>query len=231
MKLSLTMPEMKTYVNKLLANYLPTNDTEIIDEKMIHLAMQRIENCFKNIRRKYYNENETTYFNHLNSDHMVNFLWFLSNTLSQADRLILAEKLSYLNKIMHSIDAWHNIKLPDVFLVVHPVGTVLGNAHYENFLVVYQNVTVGANTKNEYPKFLGSSILYSKASVIGNCTIGENVILGSNSLAINQNIEKNSFYIGNPLQNEIRSSSLNVSEFIFGHKYQSLLTPKKNLEE
>jgi len=218
MKLSLTVPEINSYVNKLLANYLPLNDNEIFEEKIVDLAIQRTENCFKNIHRKYYNENESTYFNHLNSDHMVNFFWFLSNSLSQVGKIIAAEKLSYLNKIMHSIDAWHNINLPDVFLVVHPVGTVLGNANYENFLVIYQNVTVGANLENCYPKFNGPSILYSKASVIGNCTLGENTVLGANSLLIDRSLDKNSLYIGNPRNNEIRSNSINICEDIFGKK-------------
>jgi serine O-acetyltransferase len=152
---------------------------------------------------------------------MVNFLWFLANSLSQIDSIVVAEKLSYLNKIMHGIDAWHNIHLPEVFLVVHPVGTVLGNADYENFLVVYQNVTVGANLENCYPKFKGPSILYSKASVIGNCTIGENVVLGANSLLIDQNLQKNSVYIGNPLQNRISLNSMNICESIFWDKKDS----------
>ena len=218
MKSSLTVSEMTLYVNKLLDNYLPMNGNEVIEEKMIDLAFQRTENCFRNIHKKYYNEKGVIYFNHFNSDHMVNFLWFLSNSLSQVAKIASAEKLSYLNKIMHSIDAWHSINLPEVFLVVHPVGTVLGNANYENYLVVYQNVTVGANIENCYPKFNGPSILYSKASVIGNCTIGENAIIGANSLLIDKNLEKNSVYVGSPLYNEVKLNSINICESIFGKK-------------
>jgi serine O-acetyltransferase len=220
---------MNKYVNRLLNNYLPSDENGIIDIKITNLAIERTENCFTNIHRKYYNENGKIRFNHLNSDHMVNFLWFMANSLSQVDRIYEAEKLSYLNKIMHSIDAWHNISLPDVFLVVHPLGTVLGNAKYENFLVVYQNVTVGATTENKYPKFYGPSVLYSKASVIGDCAIGENVVLAANSLAINQDIKMNSIYIGNPSRNEIKSNSLNIRDYIFGQNKQKKLDSKNDL--
>jgi serine O-acetyltransferase len=58
-------------------------------------------------------------------------------------------------------------------------------------------------------------VLYSKASVIGKCDIGENVILGANSLAINENIENNSVYIGNPLENRIQFNSINIRETFF----------------
>lgn len=218
MKLPLTLLELNSYLNKLINNYLPIEHQQIIDRKITDIAIQRTENCFSNIHRKYYNENGIVNFNHLNSDHMVNFLWFLSNSLSSLGRIELAEQVSYLNKIMHGIDAWHNINLPDIFLVVHPVGTILGNAKYNNFLVVYQNVTVGADLENGYPKFDGPSILYSKSSVIGDSVVGENVILGANALAVNQKIKKNSVYIGNPMQNEIKESLISIRELIFGQK-------------
>ena len=215
MKLSLAREDLQLYIIQLLTNYLPSENRQRIEVEHINLAIERTENSFTNIHRKYYNLNNEINFNHFNSDHMVSFLWFLSNVLSKEGRIELADQLSYLNKIMHSIDAWHNIDLPDIFLVVHPLGTVLGNASYQNFLVVYQNVTIGANIKNEYPTFNGPSVLYSKASVIGKCDIGENVILGANSLAINKNIENNSVYIGNPLENKIQFNSINIRETFF----------------
>ena len=32
--------------------------------------------------------------------------------------------------------------MPDIFLLVHPPGSVIGNAEYSNFLTVYQNCTI-----------------------------------------------------------------------------------------
>jgi len=53
---------------------------------------------------------------------------------------------------MHGIDLFYSVPMPDVFMLVHPVGTVIGKANFSNYLVVYQNCTIGADT-DVYPNF------------------------------------------------------------------------------
>ena len=43
--------------------------------------------------------------------------------------------------------------MPDIFLLSHPVGTVLGRAKFEDFFVVHQRVTVGGDKDLNYPTF------------------------------------------------------------------------------
>ena len=87
--------------------------------------------------------------------------------------------------------------MPSVFIVVHPLGTVLGRANYNDNMVFYQGVTIGATHEGVYPKFSGNNILYSNSSVIGSCNIGKNVIMGANSNIVNTDILENKTVLGN----------------------------------
>jgi serine O-acetyltransferase len=74
---------------------------------------------------------------------------------------------------------------------VHPVGTVLGKAQFGDFLAVWQGVTVG-ESRGKFPTFLGSTVIYSNASILGDCTIGHNTIIGADVKLINMSIPPNS---------------------------------------
>ena len=104
--------------------------------------------------------------------------------------------------------------MPDIFMLVHPVGTVLGNANYENYFVAYQNCTVGAIT-DSYPVFETGTILYSGCTVLGSCRFGENVILGANSMLINTDIPSNSLVLGQYPCHKVVNNSKSVRERCF----------------
>ncbi len=179
-------------------------------------TMDRLFLCFKEIKKPYYYINNMTTFNHLHSDHYAMFLYILSNTIWKIDKNeILASKVFLLNKTLHGIDAFYAISLPEIFLFVHPLGTVLGSASYSNYLVVYQNCSVGATEELIYPTFEGETILFSKSTVIGNCNIGANTILGANSFIINTNIKKDSIVIGNYPNNKFLNNNKNVIDRMF----------------
>ncbi len=96
---------------------------------------------------------------------------------------------------MHGLDLFYSVAMPDIFMLVHPLGTILGNATYSDYLVVYQNVTVGAVT-TVYPKFGEGTILYSRAGVIGACESGNNVVFAANAFVIDQKIPKDTIVVG-----------------------------------
>ena len=87
--------------------------------------------------------------------------------------------------------------MPDIFLLVHPVGTVLGRAEYSDYLIVYQGVNVGSN-KNQYPKFSKYVTLRPSTSVLGKCHLEFNSELATGSTLIDKDLEKNSIYFGSP---------------------------------
>ena len=107
------------------------------------------------------------------------------------------------------------IKLPDVFIVVHPIGTVLGNAKYGEKMVFYQGVTVGSTHLGKYPEFQGENILYSNSSVVGDCRIKSNVIFGANSSLINTNVDESLTVIGSYPNNRFIQSKPIINQNIF----------------
>lgn len=160
-------------------------------------GIYRIRKCFDPIVLKYYRQGNKSYFNHLHGDHYSMFLYFLCNEAYLARDEILASKLFLLNKSLFGIDAFYSIKLPEHFLFVHPMGTVVGNATFGDFLVLYQGVTIGSTISGIYPSFSCSTILYSNSSIIGDCHISENFVLGANSSLINTNIPADKVVVGN----------------------------------
>lgn len=86
-----------------------------------------------------------------------------------------AERLYRKIRRDHGCELYWEIDLPEYVKLVHPVGTVLGRARYEDWLVVYQGVSVGSTIDNERPTFTGPCCLLPHSSVIGPVTVGANV--------------------------------------------------------
>lgn len=206
------------YIVRQLSSFFPLdvriNKTLLL--KYVGVALERIEHCIGSINKKYYQSDSIAEFNILNSDHYAMFLYFLSNTVYQKEGdSSLASKIFLLNKSLHGLDVFHSISLPEIFYFVHPVGTVLGNASYSDYFVVYQGCTVGATSSGIYPSFSKGVVLYEKSSVIGDCSVGENVIIGSNSSIINSEIQSNRVVVGNYPNHRILRNKANVIADMF----------------
>ncbi len=199
MKTTLNDGELSFYVARQINNLFPDSNNVSSDEidHYMNDTMDKVSFCFNNIRRKYFYDNNETLFNHLHSDHYSMFLYILSNVMYRKDNNEnLSTKVFLLNKALNSIDAFYSIQLPDVFLFVHPVGTVLGNAKYGNYFAVYQNCAIGSDEDGIYPEFGEGVVLYARSSVIGNCKIGNNVVIGANTFILNMDIPDDSVVTG-----------------------------------
>lgn len=185
MELSLPPVELEDYVMRLVAHHLPDGFAAKPEHtRLFARSLERVEHCFARIDRKYYRHGNEAVFDHLNGDHMATLLYFYANTVwRQIGDAALPTRLFYLNKILHGLDLFYSVALPDIFMLVHPVGTVLGHARYQDYLVVYQNCTVGAIT-DIYPQFGTGTILYSRTSVLGNCRLGDDVVLAANAMIV-----------------------------------------------
>lgn len=213
---SLDADGLLAYVERLLANYLPDGtDPRRSLLPYVHDALAAVEHCFTAIHRKYYNLNDSIEFNHLNGDHFATFLYYLSNFIWKATgEEATPTKLFYLNKIMHGLDLFFSVELPPVFLLVHPVGTVIGNAHYGDYLVIYQNCTIGADA-GVYPRFGTGTVLYSRTSVLGNSTIGDNVVFAANSFVVNSDIPSDSIVVGQYPHHRVLDATRSVRDRLF----------------
>ncbi|SFN30022.1 serine O-acetyltransferase [Formivibrio citricus] len=197
MDTSLPRDGIASYIQRLVSMHLPDGyeGSELL-RIGLDKTLDRLEYCFSRIERKYYKQGGKLKFDHMNADHMAAFLYFLGNTIWQeTGDTELPTRLSYLNKIMHGMDLFYSVRMPEIFMLVHPVGTVLGNADYGNYLVVYQNCTVGAVT-NAYPRFGTGTILYSRSSVLGNCNIGDNVVFAANAMIVDTDIPADTLVLG-----------------------------------
>ncbi len=198
MKTSLGAKELGAYVAAQANAFFPDPAPLAADDVVALLphTLGWVERCFGAIRKKYFHEDGAPVFSHLHSDQYAMFLYMLANTAGKAGAEAVATKAFLLNKALHGIDAFYAVQLPEVFLFVHPIGTILGNARYGDYFTVYQNCTVGAEEDGVYPEFGDGAILYARAAVIGRSRLGRNVTVGANAFLLNATIPDDSVVVG-----------------------------------
>ena len=163
-------------------------------------ALRRLTFCFSHVENKYFFVDGAAQFNHLHGDQYAMWLYFLANSLHrQQGPVDICSKLFLLNKALHGCDLFHEVELPDIFLLVHPLGTVLGRGRYGNFLVAYQRCGVGSN-RDVFPELGEHVSLRPGSAILGRCRIGSMVQVASESLVLDHDLPDNTLYIGNPGQ-------------------------------
>lgn len=192
-ELSLSLYDFNKYISAQLNHFFPDNQTidfqSGIEKAAVDIALDRTGYCFTNIALKSYNKNGSAFLNHLHSDQYAVFLWFLSNSVwNEKGDIALANKIFYLNKSLHGFSCMYDTKLPDIFLLFHTVGTVLGKAQYSDYLVAAQGSTVGAQN-GIYPKLGKGVSLLPYSSIVGECTIGDRVSVGIGASVYKRNVE------------------------------------------
>lgn len=202
--------EIKELLRRQLSNFFPISDKEreIISEAF-PVALLRCEKCFKGIENKYYHKGDEVFFSPFHSGQWLLFLLYLANTVSLPSltvvnkwggvNKVLADKIYYLNKIMHSVDIYHEVEIPDVMFFEHPVGTVLGRANLNDGLCMYQGCTIGGNMSNgvEVYPYIGKNLtMYANSKIIGNSIVGDNVTLAANTYVKDTNIPSDATVFG-----------------------------------
>jgi serine O-acetyltransferase len=179
-------------------------------------TLERVVHCFSRIRRKYFFDGTHALFDHRHGDHWAMFLYLLSNTVHrEGGDEDLATSLFLLNKALHGADLYHAVSLPSVFLLIHPVGTVLGNATYGDYFVAYQNCGVGAIEDGTYPAFAGENVLFARSAVLGACRIGRNVALGANAFLLDTDVPDGHTVVGAYPQHRVLPTRGSVLERLF----------------
>ncbi len=67
--------------------------------------------------------------------------------------------------------------MPDIFFVGYSVGIVLARSTFSDYLVLYQNSTIGKN-HGRAPIIGQGVVLYPNSAIIGGCNIGAGSIIG-----------------------------------------------------
>lgn len=165
----------------------------------VDIALERCQYCFSRVRtkNKYYSRNGETYFNPFHSGQYSIFLYFVANTIFKGwtEHRTLADRVYYLNKALNCIDIFYEVNMPKVFLLDHPLGSVMGRAVYGEFFRFGQNCTVG-NNKGIYPT-LGENVrMFSGSKILGRSKIGDHVILSANAYVKDTDIPPCSIVFG-----------------------------------
>jgi serine O-acetyltransferase len=164
----------------------------------VEAALLRLEHCFSHVENKYFFDGHSAVFNHLHGDQYAMWLYFLGNSLYRGGGDAgVCSKLFLLNKSLFACDIFYEVALPDIFLLVHPLGTVLGRGTYSDFFVAYQRCGVGSN-HDIYPTFGRYVTLRPGSAVLGNSTIGDNCQIAAEALVLDRDLPDNTLYIGNP---------------------------------
>lgn len=197
--MSLDPGQLADYVARQLNAFFP--DAVLTrDDLMIVMprALERLEHCFSHIANKYFFDGTQAVFSHLHGDQYAMWLYLLGNELHlQGAPADLCSKTFLLNKALHGCDIFHEVELPSIFLLVHPLGTVLGRATYDDYFVSYQRVGVGSN-HDIYPRFGKHVTLRPGASVLGDCSVGDHCQIATNALLLDRDLKAGSRYIGEP---------------------------------
>ena len=218
MHLSLNKADLAQYVRKQFENLFP-DGTDLSDlPKFVDLALGRVEHCFSRVRLKGFFADGRPRFSHRHCDQYAIFLYYLANSAFR-DRPghPIADKAYALNKVLHSLDAFYELELPDIFAVQHPVGTVLGRATYSDYFICYHNCTVGANLDNDYPAFGRGVVMYGGSRVIGKTSVGDNSFLSTGAIIIDGGVLESDSVLHGIYPNAGRSrTDRNVMRDIFG---------------
>ena len=170
-------------------------------------ALLRLEHCFTRIDNRYFFDGTQAVFDHLHGDQYAMWLYLLGNALFKAGGPpSVCKKLFLLNKALHGCDVFYEVELPSVFLLVHPLGTVLGRGHYSDYLIAYQRVGIGSN-HGVYPRLGTYLTLHPGSAVLGNCSVGDHCSIATESLLLDRDLPAGSLYIGSPRDHNIRSQS------------------------
>lgn len=209
---TLTHDQITRYVVNQTNKFFPDGRDVSFDDvyPAVPRTIQRLEHCFSHIKNKYYFNGRKVLFNHLNGDQYATWLYLLSNELfiNRCSREI-CEKIFLLNKALHGCDIFFEVQLPSIFMLVHPVGTVLGRAIYSDFFVVYQRCGIGSN-KGAYPNLGENLTMRPGSSILGACKIDANCQLASGAMLVDTNVEKNTLVFGNPTAQKFAVNSIST---------------------
>lgn len=177
------------YVDRQLKNFFPDekDDAYLLIAKNIDQALARLQHCINAV--KMWKQDE---FDYLHSSQYTIFLYYLSHTIWHNEKhRPVCNKLFYLNKALNGIDLFYEIEMPAIFFIGHSVGIVLAKANYGNYLVLYQNSTVGKN-HGRAPNLGQGVIVYPNSAIIGDCNVGNGTVISQGTGLIDCDTPENS---------------------------------------
>ena len=127
-------------------------------------------------------------FNYLHSSQYCQYLYYLANTIWVREKdAASATRLFLLNKALNGIDLFYEIAMPAHFFIGHSVGIVLAKATYGDYLVLYQNSTVGRHI-DKIPTVGEGVIIYPNSAVIGSSVVGDGCVVSQGARVVDKHV-------------------------------------------
>lgn len=143
--------------------------------------------CLANSKNKYYSKVMEEGINPFHSNSYCVFLYWMSKYFSEKGNAVIADKIYYLNKQLNSVDLYHEIQLPEIWLVEHPLGSVIGRGAFGNKFFFMQGCGIG-NNHGIYPTIGSNVVMFPNSKVIGDSCIGDNVVISASTFVKDQNV-------------------------------------------
>ena len=174
--------ELLDYVTAQLTGLFPDRyaaEQHATLDSALDEALDRLSYCVRHVRM-WHPES----FNYRHSEQYCLFLYYLANTLwRRSENEQACTKLFALNKALNGFNCFYDTVLPDIMFIGHSVGIVLARVTYGNYLVLYQNSTVGKNHGRE-PVLDERVVLYPNSAIIGGCHARSGTVLAQGSSLI-----------------------------------------------
>lgn len=166
--------DLAPFVARQLGNFYPDgHDSRAAIEAAMPAALDRTRLCISQVRQW-----QVGGFDRLNSGQYATLLYFLSNEIHlRHDDAGTAIRLFLLNKALHGLELFHELALPDVFMLGHTPGIVLAKANYGSHLMLHQGCTVGRKITGERPILEARVVMFPGSMVIGNCHVRSNTTI------------------------------------------------------
>ncbi len=127
----------------------------------------------------------------------------MSNRLWRWKLYVLARFISHMGRFFSGIEIHPGAKIGANLFIDHGLGVVIGEtAEVGNNVSLYQGVTLGGTSlkdEKRHPTLKDNVIVGAGAKILGPIEIGENVLVGSNSVVI-KSVPDNTTVVGIPAQ-------------------------------
>ncbi|MCZ4330205.1 hypothetical protein [Castellaniella denitrificans] len=173
---------MVAYVRTQLERLFPLPDMPDLTVlvRCMPVALKRLHRCINEVKLW-----APDRFDVLHSTQYCIFLYYLANTIwKETGERSVCTLLFLLNKALNGIDLFYEIEMPEVFFIGHSVGIVLAKASYGNYLVLYQNSTVGKN-HGVAPVLEDRVIMYPNTAIIGRSHVRSGSVIAQGVSVIN----------------------------------------------
>ena len=196
MLLTMTEREIRSLLHRQLRALFPLSERDAAEiDVAFPESLGRCERCFSRVVNKYYGERGATRFDPLHGCQWAAFLYYLSNSAFRLGGGAVCDKLYALLRMQSGADLYYQVELPDVFTFDHPLGSVIGRGRFSDYFTFAQGCTVG-NNHGAYPRFGESVFMMSDSKVIGDCRIGDYVIIGANACVKDEDVPAGSLVFG-----------------------------------